>query len=273
MSMEREFKIVLSVNSDSLASQIAQRVKGAWEDLPIRMEITPDPGRVVASLKDHGADLLICEAERPGTSLQQFLRDSRGAYAGVLFLVLGKMGSNIKETGVTEQKLPITNWTDFLAKIHESVPEELKIKYNLLSRNNVLFLKLTEYGKRYQESPTLKSVKQNIPEALLVIPTSFDQKSNDVASNMHKESITEQSVNTKVEFREWSVAEQKRITMLEVYILILVITVCGAVYWAFKDDEGIFSLKNVAVFLGLFAVGGFFLGKAFDRFIFSRNDK
>ena len=77
----------------------------------------------------------------------------------------------VDEPGVEFIKTPITNWSEFLGKVEDVIPEEIKIEYGL-KETLALNRRLNEFSKEYLKENNI-SVEESGKSDIFLIPQYF----------------------------------------------------------------------------------------------------
>ncbi|MDA8793126.1 hypothetical protein N9N67_07765 [Bacteriovoracaceae bacterium] len=262
------FKVLLILGNESLGIQISQKIKQDLNGLPLEVDYVTDSRRGIADFRDKMHQLIIVDDELPGTSGAQIIREIRKIVGGVTILLLTNKQQEILESGVEQVILPIVNWSDFLGKSREVIPEELKAKFGFLKRDSLFFKKLENYSKSFIQNNNLDDEfeKYKTEKPLSLIPKYFDSMLAPKTTSDEKNLDIHNSDSTKN-----GVGEIKVNSFLEIFVLLMLIgATIGVHKLEYFSSEELISLKNIISAFAVIAFSGFFASKVFDRFFINR---
>jgi CheY-like chemotaxis protein len=183
--MRKIFYILFVSHNESQASIYADKVKEGFPQIPINIDFATDGSKGIEKYEkfyqrhkqkgDFLHRIIISDIKMPvmdGISLVKEIRKLEGST--VIFL-LGEKDPDINDSAVDYIETPIVNWTDFLGKIENLIPEEFKITYGMPRRNNLINKKLNEFSKKFLEENKIKNVPKGT-EGLSLLPKYFEEE-------------------------------------------------------------------------------------------------
>ncbi len=261
--MDHKVKILLALTDSNLARQISEKIKERFEKVPLQFDVSEDGHRALNDFRNKLHELVFISQDLAGLNGEDFAREAGRDSGYTMVFVLGaKEGAGASQ--VERVPLPIVNWTDFLDRVQAALPEEVKARFGLTQRNSILYEKLTEYGKKY----LTKASDDGDLAPLICIPQILNE--NPIAQ---KDSVV-QKVFEKTIFPVLSSEQYKVALHWEVSILTSLLVITAGVYiWSDGSDDSLFSFKTLLALLTVISFFGFFVSRAFDRFILSKNSE
>tara|TARA_Y100001970_G_scaffold291369_1_gene428265 strand:+ start:1887 stop:2750 length:864 start_codon:yes stop_codon:yes gene_type:complete len=286
--MRGNFYILLVSPDEQLSSNYASKIKERFGDLPLIIDFAHDGLKALEKFEKSFHHLVMSEVEMPvmdGPSLVSEIRKIEGS--SVIYL-LGKTELEIDDPNVEFIKTPVTDWAEFIGKVEDVIPEEIKIEYGLKKRDTALNRRLNDFSKKYLDENNIKP-ESSADDDIFLIPKYF--------YGLEEEHLTEGI--KEGEKTESGKLSQKKVTSIEgmgsipflkkklVFQTILEIVILGGLAYAtyhlftakptggeddFGEENLFINLKNVMALITVVSFLGYFLGKVFEKTIF-RNSK
>lgn len=269
--MDGVFKILIASPDEEKGSLLSSKIKKAFGKLPLKIDFASDGEKALGefNIKSHG--LIISDINMPvmdGLTLLKEIRKTEGT-SFVFFLYEGTFETP-DETGVEAFKWPITNWTDFVHKVQDVIPEELKSEYGLSFRDTILYKKLAEYGEKYHSAGD-SCLLANTP--ITFFPHHFVSKESARREPTKEEKIAEKM--QKFSEDKTVLQEDKGHTSIILWIIELLILggLLALTLYLFKEskapggeddfmmEESLLSLKNIMAGITGVAFFGFFISR------------
>lgn len=286
--MRGNFYILLVSPDEQLSSNYASKIKERFGELPLIIDFANDGLKALEKFEKSFHHLVITEIEMPvmnGPSLVSEIRKIEGS--SVIYL-LGKSEPEIDEPGVEFIKTPITDWTEFIGKVEDVIPEEIKIEYGLKKRDTALNRRLNDFSKKYLEENNIK-FESSADDDIFLIPKYF--------YGLEEEHLAEEGAK-KGEKEVIGKSSQKKLVSIEgmgsmpflkkklIFQTILEILILGGLAYAtynlftvkpsggeddFAEENLFINLKNVMALITVVSFLGYFLGKVFEKVLLKKN--
>ena len=296
--MRKIFYILFVSQDESQASVYADKVKKGFPQIPINIEFATDGQMALEKfeqfyrrhrwkddLKEKGNFLhrvVFSEIKMPVMDGPTLVKEIRKTEGSSMIFLLGDKNPEIDDPAVEFIETPIVNWTNFLLKIENLIPEEFKITYGMPKSNNQINKKLNEFSAQFlKENEIEKSQKGTEPISFL--PKYFEEVGEGSQSGMNLQDIKDDKdtiikiLNRKLQRLEKIQVKQefglskKRIliqTSLEVIYLggLLFYTI-----YLFKDQDALLKapftqFKYIMALITILAFSSYFFSKVFEKY-------
>lgn len=254
--------ILLVCSEDTLMHEISQKIRARFEKLEIHIDVFDDGKRAANEFKNKRHHIVIATEHLPGLSGTQLSEEVRKIDGSTSIFILGEANAGV---GIEQIALPIVNWTEFLNRVQLALPDEIKSKYGLVERNNRLYEQLVEYGQKYKVAS-----KESTTSPILCIPRFFEDDGTSNSKMGPSSSTTGATIKTI--FKALDPTARAKNLKIELVILGLLTCVTMIMLYIYRDSPlGWISIPGCLVGLTSFSFAGFFVGHAFDRFLFSKD--
>ncbi len=274
MSESESLRILIVLTDNHLAHQISQKIRARFPTMPIETDRVDDGRRALGEFQQKKPDVIIAGSDLPGLGGSSLAREIR-KHDGALPIFFLKSGEAAAPDSVEVVSLPLVDWTDFLTRLQASLPDDLKSKYGLFTRDSHFYQSLVDYGRRFSEA----AVDESSLPSLSLVPSYFDQSGSDSPSTPGNPGTPPATTSTvrpaalKIQLNDLSPALLRKSLQLELSILgaLTLLALITHLVPALARSEDLFSLKNLSLWLSSFAYLGFFLGRIFDRYFLKPN--
>lgn len=269
--MKGTFKILFVSSDEGLTSELANRVKKAYQKVPLEFDFANDGSKALMLFERKVPHLVVSEVNLPVMNGDALVSEIRRTEGSTTVFLLGTNEIEIEDSGVEFFKLPITNWSEFLGGVEDTIPEEIKAEFGIAKRDTILIRKLEEYAKTRFNLDEVHTEKCTLLP-ISIIPKYFDQEESDQIEvfSKNKEQITDSSHEEEI------VVSDKRFILQQVMELLVLFILLGISFYLHKsggddfDEESIFNLKNAMTGITGLAFVGYFFGKVIERFVLTK---
>ena len=147
--MRNNFYILLASSDEQMSSTYASKIKERFGELPLLIDFASDGVKALEKFEKKLHHLVISDIDMPVLDGPTLVGDIRKIEGSSVIYLLGDSDPGIDEPGVEFIKTPITNWTEFIGKVEDVIPEEIKIEYGLTKRDTALNRRLGEFSKKF----------------------------------------------------------------------------------------------------------------------------
>tara|TARA_Y100001954_G_scaffold25533_1_gene23253 strand:- start:3749 stop:4615 length:867 start_codon:yes stop_codon:yes gene_type:complete len=284
------FYILLVSPDEQLSSTYASKIKDRFGELPLFIDFAHDGLKALEKFEKHFHHLVISDIEMPvmdGLSLVSEIRKIEGS--SIIYL-LGNSKLKMDEPGVEFINTPITDWTEFIGKVEDVIPEEIKIEYGLKKRDTALNRRLNDFSKKYLEENGIKAESSGNDDIFLIPKYFYGLEEEHLAKENAQEG--ENTISRKVNQKGVGSTEgmvvfpflKRRLIFQSILELLILAGLAYATYHLFtakpsggEDDFGeenlFINLKNVMALITIVSFLGYFLGKVFEKIFIKKNSK
>lgn len=174
--METTVYSILLVAADvSRASEFSSKIRIHFSSAPISVDVVEDGSRALYALSKKNYFLVISDVDLPIMDGVSLVRELRRMDGGIAIFLLATRSVTVEEQGIDIVKVPIENWKDLFRKIEYQLPQQMRVKYGLVSQDKELAEMLTNYAReKIGDTPSTWTADSPV----LQIPTYFDASSN-----------------------------------------------------------------------------------------------
>ena len=287
--MRGNFYILLVSPDEQMSSSYASKIKERFGDLPLVIDFAHDGLRALEKFEKSFHHLVISDIEMPVMDGPTLVTEVRKVEGSSVIYLLGKSQPEIDEPGVEFIKTPITDWTGFIGKVEDVIPEEIKIEYSLKKRDTALNRRLGEFSKSYIEKNNIKIEPPGNNDIFLIPKYFYGLEEDHLAEERAKEgskSLKKDQGNKTI-----SIEDLKGASFLKgklVFQTILELLILGGLAYAtyhlftakpsggedeFGEENLFINLKNVMALITVVSFLGYFLGKVFEKMFFKNPKK
>ncbi len=274
--MSQSLKILIALTDSQLAHQMSQKLKKHFAKIEVDISVCEDGRRALNEFSQIRHDIVIATYSLPNLDGYLLAEEINKLVGGVGVYILSQKNEN---PSVGERiDMPIVNWSDLLNRIQNSVPDYIKTQFGISIHDSVLYDKLLDYAKKYRvEKSESEKAAQNVVSLIPILFTEQDLKvgpgDKDALPSNAPSLSTLVSASNEVSFRELDKAQSKRGLIIELSILAGLLGISLFINLKFEDGGSLFSIRNLVTAVTALAFLGFFLGRVFDRIIFSKISK
>ncbi len=272
--MSQSLKILIALTDSQLAHQMSQKLKKHFAKIEVDISVCEDGRRALNEFSQIRHDIVIATYSLPNLDGYLLAEEINKLVGGIGVYILSQKNEN---PSVGERiDLPIVNWSDLLNRIQNSVPDYIKTQFGISIHDSVLYDKLLDYAKKYRVE---KSENEKASQKVVsLIPILFTDQESKFAPNKDAATSASSSVGptvtgaptNEVSFRELDKIQSKRGLIIELSILAGLLGLSLFINLKFEDGGALFSIRNLFTAVTALAFLGFFLGRVFDRYIFSK---
>lgn len=274
--MSQSLKILIALTDSQLAHQMSQKLKKHFAKIEVDISVCEDGRRALNEFSQIRHDIVIATYSLPNLDGYLLAEEINKLVGGIGVYILSQKNEN---PPVGERiDLPIVNWSDLLNRIQNSVPDYIKTQFGISIHDSVLYDKLLDYAKKYRvEKSESEKAAQNVVSLIPILFTEQDLEvrpgDKDALPSNAPSLSTLGSASNEVSFRELDKAQSKRGLIIELSILAGLLGISLFINLKFEDGGSLFSIRNLVTAVTALAFLGFFLGRIFDRIIFSKISK
>lgn len=262
MSSSERISLLLAMTDTHLIQQMVSKVRTRFPQITFEVFISEDGTRALADCQQKKPFLIVVSADLPGMDGESLIREIRKS-DGALPIIYLKPAEREAPDSAEIVAQPIVDWTDFLTRVQTAIPDDLKVKFGLFQRDGLLYSKLTEFGKKYQNAAG--SVGATAP--IVTIPKFFDATT---AGNTGSP-LPQASSAPQIIYKELSPEHSRKALFVELSILVLLTLGTAFVHSSkWSGEDGWLSIRSALTALTIFSYFGFFLGRILNRFVLSK---
>ena len=276
--MRGNFYILLVSPDEHQSSAYASKIKERFGELPLQMDFATDGAKALEKFEKTFHHLIICDINMPVMDGPSLVRDIRKIEGSSVIFLLGEKEPIIEEPGVEFVKTPVVNWTDFVGKVEDVVPEEIKIEYGLTKRDTALNRRLLEFSEKFLKENNIE-IEAEGKKDISLIPQYFyseiegpgvstaDAKTESHVSQGPRDAFP---LALKVKFIVQGLLELLILGGL-LYYTIKLFNAPPAEDADFSEENPFINLKNIMALLTIFSFLGYFFSKVFEKFFLKKN--
>ncbi len=268
--MSQSLKILLALTDSQLAHQMSQKLKKHFAKVELEISVCEDGRRALSEFAQLRPDIVVATYSLPNLDGYILAEEITKMVGGVGIFILSQKGEN-PSTG-ERIDLPIVNWSDLLNRVQNSMPDYLKTQFGISIHDSVLYSNLLEYAKKYV--PNEEAGEKVLKKGVSLIPVLFSEQSSLKTEALKSKLVLKElpilSSDKIIQFRELDKRQGRKAIIIDAAILTLLFSASAFFQWKGEDTGALFSIRNLVVAVTAFAFLGFFLGRVFDRFIFSK---
>ncbi|MEE2744551.1 MAG: response regulator [Bdellovibrionota bacterium] len=277
--MRGNFYILLVSPDEHQSSIYASKIKERFGELPLQVHFATDGAKALEKFEKFFHHLVICDINMPVMDGPSLVRDIRKIEGSSVIFLLGEKKPDIDEPGLEFVKIPVVNWTEFVGKVEDVIPEEIKIEYGLTKRDTALNRRLNEFSEKFLKDNNIESESEGEKDISL-IPQYFysegEAQGGSTGESTQEMSQTHGGRGTfplalKVKFIVQGILELLILGGL-LYYTIKLFNAPPAEDADFSEGNPFINLKNIMALLTTFSFLGYFFSKAFEKF-FLKNEK
>jgi len=276
--MRGNFYILLVSPDEHQSSIYASKIKERFGELPLQVDFATDGAKALEKFEKFFHHLVICDINMPVMDGPSLVRDIRKIEGSSVIFLLGEKEPVIDEPGVEFVKTPVVNWTEFIGKVEDVVPEEIKIEYGLTKRDTALNRRLLEFSDKFLKENNIE-VEGEGKKDISLIPQYFYSETEGpggvVAEGKTVSPVTQGPRDTfpmalKVKFIVQGLLELLILGGL-LYYTIKLFNAPPADDADFSEENPFINLKNIMALLTTFSFLGYFFSKVFEKFFLKRD--
>lgn len=280
--MRGNFYLLFVSPDEYQTSLYAAKIKERFGLLPFQVDFATDGAKALEKFEKHFHHLVICDVNMPVMDGPSLVRDIRKIEGSSVIFLLGEEKPDIDEAGVEFIKIPIVNWTDFIGKVEDVIPEEIKIEYGLTKRDTALNRRLNEFCEKHIKDNNIEMGTAGEKEISLIPQYFYDESDHVKVSNETSSEGLSVSSSSGVMMSPLAKALKTKFFIQGVLELLIL---GGLLYYtitlfkggpvdddSFADENLFINLKNIMALLTIFSFLGYFFSKAFEK-IFLKKEK
>jgi len=186
--MRKIFYILFVSHDESQASIYADKVKSGFPQIPINIDFATDGSKALEKFEkfyqrhkqkgDFLHRIVISDIDMPVMNGITLVKEIRKLEGSTVIFLLGNKDPDIEDPAVDFIETPIVNWTQFLSKIENLIPEEFKITYGMPKSDSLINKKLQEFSNQFLKENNVELIKKG-NEPISFLPKYFEEEGED----------------------------------------------------------------------------------------------
>ena len=209
---DKNFSISIVTADESVARLFMEKIRSFFQKMTLDIGMFGEAKPALLYIERHLPSVIIVSDQIPGMKWQEFSKAVEKYSPHSLILRLTTKFEGIKQvegSHIVEVGVPILEWDKVMLLIEDEIPTEVKFRFGMARRENVLLKKLREHALSYEVSAQKKSTTFSL------LPQDFDSKESlekDHIQVQEKQSFEKDETSLKSEFtysatrkEEWSI--------------------------------------------------------------------
>jgi len=186
--MRKIFYILFVSHDESQGSIYADKVKNGFPQIPINIDFATDGSKALEKFEkfyqrhkqkgDFLHRIVISDIDMPVMNGITLVKEIRKLEGSTVIFLLGNKDPDIEDPAVDFIETPIVNWTQFLTKIENLIPEEFKITYGMPKSDSLINKKLQEFSNQFLKENKVELIKKG-NEPISFLPKYFEEEGED----------------------------------------------------------------------------------------------
>ena len=252
------FKILILLNNDRLALEVLTKLQESFRKMPVQVFKYESVEQAIDGFERHRHNLTIVTDVIPGSETEPFLSELENI-SGDFNTIHLQNRSDFTLPDSIQISLPLTNWPVFLGAIRSLFPDEVKAQYGWKEEDSELQKTLTNYGQKYQITPS--DEVQKVP---LLIPLSFYGENREPSKVDSKNiethtGLTSQTADLLETYTQTSIPTE--IIWIETGLIVTLLLLSTLAYWHHVSRQGPLWLPISLITLSAISLFGYFIGR------------
>ncbi len=168
---EKNFNISIVTADESAARIFMEKIKSFFQKMTLDIGMFGEAKPALLYIERHLPSVIIVSDQIPGMKWQEFAKtiEKYSPHSLILRLTTKIEGiDQVEGSHIVEVGMPVLEWDKVMLLIEDEIPTEVKFRFGMARRENVLLKKLREHALGYE------AISKNKSTTYSLLPRDFD---------------------------------------------------------------------------------------------------